>query len=191
MAKSDKFDNAVARATGNQSDDAGAMVAPPGTEGMLSKFTPEDIQAKLATGKYEAAPQLLSLKPGQQITGILEGHGPAAEFIDNNTGEVKEVATWIIADPSGTVRVSILSSAQLDKKCNGFIGGEVTIARGNDVNIGGSRRMTEYFVFGPKLPGGKRRQWFDMDDKDRVIDAPAAHHALPVGSNHASETPAS
>jgi hypothetical protein len=170
-SKSSKFNNAVERATGTnpagteieQVDPTGGIAA------MMRPFDAAAMHAKLATGKYEAAPQLVSLKPGQEVTGILEGNGPVAEFTDAATGEITEVKTWIIADPTGSLRISILSSAQLDRKLNGFIGGEVTIGRGPDVNIGGGKRMTEYMVIGPKLAGGQRRQWFDVPNETRML----------------------
>lgn len=188
MSNESKYDKAVTKAQRK----SGELIQPetklvaPGTETMVRDSTPEDIAARLATGKYEAAPQLLSLKAGQEITGILEGHGPVAEFADQDTGVIKEVNTWVIADSTRTVRVSILSSAQLDKKLNGFIGGEVTIARQGDVNIGGGRRMTEYIVFGPRLANGRQRQWFDVPDSERMIETHAEQRALPAAAmNHA------
>jgi hypothetical protein len=99
------------------------------------------------------------------IEGILEGHGPVAEFTktDRNTGEVvtTEVKTWIIALNGGAVRLSILSSAQLDRKCIGFVGSHVKIARGKDSRLPNGNMMTEYTVWGPRLKGGAQRRWFD------------------------------
>lgn len=191
-SKSDKFNKAVTRATGAGNEiDAPTVPLTADVAAMVKATAPGSIAERLSTGKYEAAPQLFKLEPGQEISGVLEGHGPDAEFehLDKVTGVVttSTVKTWIIADPSGAVRVSVLSSAQLDKKMNGFIGGPITIARGQDVNISGGRRMTEYIVFGPKIEG-KRRQWFDVDDTERAIMEARTQHALPAGheSNHAS-----
>jgi hypothetical protein len=171
---------------------------------MVQAFTPEDFAQDIASGKYEAAPQLFKLAEGQKIEGILEGNGPVAEFTDGDTGEVSYVKTWIIADPTGALRVSILSSAQLDRKLNGFIGQKVKIARGKDVNIAGTRkRMTEYMVWGPKLANGQKREWFEMDHMQRAqLEAiRGGHKALPAGNgvagnvidvvDQAAHTPAS
>ncbi len=187
-----KFDKAVTRATGGAAEIVETPTVPMTADvaAMVKQTAPGSIAERLSTGKYEAAPQLFKLEPGQELSGILEGHGPDAEFehSDKLSGVVTTtiVKTWIIADPTRTVRVSILSSAQLDKKLNGFIGDHVTIARGQDVNISGGRRMTEYIVFGEKI-AGKRRQWFDVADTERAMIEAKAQHALPAGeSNHAS-----
>lgn len=169
ISKSDKFAKAVARVT-----EIDVSKPPKSAEAMIKPFTPDQMEADLATGKYEAAPQIVRLAQGTVIEGLLEGHGPDAEFTDATTGEVTIVKTWIIADPTRTVRVSILSSVQLDRKLNGFIGSHVKIARGPDVNVGGGKRMTEYLVYGERLPNGRMRQWFDVTDETRMLAAGAA-----------------
>lgn len=159
---------------------------PKGAESMITKHTPDGLYAKinedLASGKFEAAPQIFKLEEGMVLEGFLEGHGPEAEFTDADTGEVSTVHTWIIANSNRSARVSILSSTQLDKKLNGFIGSFVKIARGREVNIAGTkRRMTEYMVWGPKLAGNQARQWFDVPNEARL--GHGNHHALPAGSD--------
>jgi hypothetical protein len=196
-SKSDDYNKAVARATGQGAGATGELMKapPPGVDAMIRTIeNPGDLQAEiqkdLTSGKYEAAPQIMSLKEGQVIEGILEGNGPLAEFTDADTGEVSYVKTWIIADPTGAVRVSILSSAQLDRKLNGFIGGPVKIARGKDVNVAGTRRrMTEYMVWGPRLGGGKKRQWFDVSNETRMALEAGQHKALPAGNNGVIDVP--
>jgi len=142
---------------------------------LIKPFAETAMREKLASGEYEAAPEIMRLEEGQQITGILEGNGPQAEFIDK-MGVVTYVNTWIVADRTGSVRVSLLSSVQLDKKLPGFVGCEVTIARGPQVDVGGGQRMTKYFVMGPRLPGGQRRRWA----QEQVIEADT--RALPAGN---------
>jgi hypothetical protein len=185
-----KYDQAVARATGkdapNGSTDMVAGTPPPGAEAMVKTYTPEQLQKhiadELSTGKFEAAPQLFKFIEGQTVEGILEGNGPEAEFTDEDTGEVTHTKTWIIADVTGAMRISILSSVQLDRKLNGFIGHHVKIARGRDTRIG-KRIMTEYFVWGHKLPGGKKRQWFELSNEQRAaIEAGEDARALPPGT---------
>jgi hypothetical protein len=191
-SKSDQYNTAVARATGGGA--AGAQTGelmkaqPPEAAALIKTMSPEEMKAEiaadLASGKFEAAPEILSLKEGQRIEGILEGNGPMAEFTDQDTGEVTNVKTWILADDTGAVRVSILSSAQLDRKLNGFIGYKVKIARGKEVNIAGTRkRMTEYAVWGPRLANGQKRQWFDVSNETRMALAQGnGHKALPAGN---------
>lgn len=193
-SKSEQYNQAVTRATGNAGAAAGGVQAgelmkaqPPEAAALIKTMTPEEMKQEIATdlasGKFEAAPEILSLKEGQRIEGILEGNGPLAEFTDADTGEVTYVKTWILADDTGAVRVSILSSAQLDRKLNGFIGYKVKIARGKEVNIAGTRkRMTEYAVWGPRLANGKKRQWFDLSNAERM--------ALEQGNGHQKALPA-
>lgn len=184
-SKSQKYDQAVAKATGAQTAEITTPV-PKGAESMITKYHPDALLAKinedLASGKYEAAPQIFKFETGTVVEGFLEGNGPDAEFTDHETGEVTTVKTWIIANANRSARISILSSAQLDKKLNGFIGSFVKIARGNEVNIAGTkRRMTEYMVWGPKLPNGQPRQWFDVSNEARLA-AGNNHRALPAGN---------
>jgi hypothetical protein len=186
MAESEKYSKAVTKATG-QGETAMTTEPPPGAEAMVTKLHPDALQKQinddLRSGKFEAAPQIFKFEQGMMIEGFLEGNGPSHDFVDADTGEVTTVKTWILADKSRSVRISILSSAQLDRKLNGFIGSWVKIARGKEVNIEGSRkRMTEYLVWGPKLPGGKERQWFDVPNEARLA-AGNSHHALPSGND--------
>jgi len=190
-SKSDKYNQAVAKATGKETGaaQAGEIVtaAPKNAEALVKTFHPDALAQEfakdMASGTFEAAPQILSLQKGQMVEGILEGNGPVAEFKDGDTGEVTFVQTWVIKDPSGAVRISILSSAQLDRKLIGFIGHYVKIARGEDVPVAGTKkRMTEYMVWGPKLPGGQQRQWFEISNEKRAeIAAGAAQRSLPAG----------
>lgn len=175
----------------NDGPQTGDLMKPPPAEAMVMIRNFENpaeltqvIRDDLASGGFEAAPQLMSLKEGQMIEGICEGNGPDAEFHDNDTGEVTYVKTWIIADPTGAVRVSILSSVQLDRKLLGFIGCPVKIARGKDANIAGTRkRMTEYQVWGPRLPGGRKRQWFDIPAEKRAELEIIERRALPAAGH--------
>ncbi len=169
-----KYEEAVRRATGGQSEEStssGRVTNP-----MISEFQDGELAEMLSNGEWEFAPQVMSLEEGQKVEGILEGNGPMAEIRDRDTGEVKEVATWIIASKDGTQRVSILSSAQLDKKLPPFIGGLVKIVRGKDIKISNGHRCTEYLVGGPKLANGQRRSWVAKP----VLDVPAQVKELPA-----------
>ena len=198
MSEGSKFDRSVDHARNKAAGGAmtpapGAQAPattehPPGVAVMVKQFgSAEGLQAEvnedLASGKFEAAPRIFKFLPYSRIEGFLEGHGPMAEFTDTDTGEVTYVKTWIIANHDKSVRISILSSAQLDRQLNGFIGSWVKIARGGEVNIAGTRkRMTEYAVWGPRNPGGVPRQWFDLSNEDRArIAASNGQHALPAG----------
>lgn len=166
--KPTKFDQAAARARGETTAaEPQAMVVTQDVTGMLGPTNPDELQALLASGEYEAAPQLLTVAEGQTVTGLLEGNGPDAEFTDEHTGIVRTVKTWVIS--RGGLRVSILSSAQLDRKLPPFVGGEVRISRGQDKKHAGGI-YTEYLVMGPKRSDGTVRNW-------------ATRPQLPVGSS--------
>jgi hypothetical protein len=190
MSTSEKYDKAVAKATGTSAHGTQEISTPvpKGAESMVQKFHPDALIQKinddLASGKFEAAPQIFKIEEGMVVEGFLEGNGPDAEFTDAETGEVTTVRTWIIANENRSARISILSSTQLDKKLNGFIGSFVKVARGREVNISGTkRRMTEYMVWGPKLPSGQSRQWFDVPNEARLASGNHHGRALPAPSS--------
>lgn len=161
--KKSKYDRAVDAARGIKSTDL--ETTKPGEldtsilpAGMLvdSAAVGAELAAKIKSGEWEQAPQLLTLKAGQTIMAILEGNGAPAEFVDEDTGVVNHEQTWILSRDG--VRVSILGSAQLNKKLPPFVGGAVAITRGAEVR-NGSRVYTDYLVLGPKRPDGKVRDW--------------------------------
>lgn len=116
-----------------------------------------DLAAALASGEWEAPPQLFDLKEGDAVKGILEGEGVPASLPDPRTKEMKDVKTWILRSVEDKgVRISILGSAQLDRKLPGFIGDVVIIKRGGEIQTKGGGRVTEYLVAGPKRPEGAR-----------------------------------
>ena len=184
-SKSDKYNKAVTRATGGDVESA-APAIPTNTTLVRKVVTKADVDAVMADPSLEFAPQVYSMEQGDLIEGVLEGNGPEAEFERKNehTGEVttNAVQTWIIRSHDGRQRISILSSAQLDKKLPPFVGGPVKIVRGKDLNIDGGRRVTDYLVAGPKLPDGKIRSWASAP-KLPMIDAASAPAALPAGNN--------
>lgn len=179
---STKFNKAVERATGaaagSTGDDVkGGALAQMPTEAasLFSAWTPEDMQAKASSGEYEFAPQLAAIKRGQQITALLEGEGPGNDFVDEKTGEVRHVKSWIMVEPRSGIRISILSSSQLDKKLPPFVGTVVTVARAiEDIELKGGHRCADYMVCGPKLPSGKARVFSMLPEKP-------AQNALPAG----------
>jgi hypothetical protein len=188
MAEASKYDKAVDRAR-NKGDET-AMAPIGDVKAMISTFTAEDIAKEAATGAFEFAPQNIALEPGQKISGILEGMGPGNDFADEDTGIIRHVDSWVIASPDKSLRVSILSSAQLDKKLPPFQGGMVTIARQNDIKLAGGHRCADYMVWGPKLPKGESRVFHSISHK--AIEASATEtKALPAGDpmstgNHAN-----
>jgi hypothetical protein len=176
-----KYDNAVDRATGNKGGkDAGteAPMVVGNTGAMIGEWKPEDLNGLAATGKVEFAPQMMALEPGQKIEGILEGEGPGNDFVNEQTGEVRHVKSWIIRSVDGSMRISILSSAQLDRKVPPFVGGPIGIARDKDVKGGNGFKVGDYKVWGPKLPNGKVRDF----TVPKMIETSATERpALPAG----------
>lgn len=159
MGKPNKFDDAV---NAERAKSRGEVVNTPTTEehnqsltvtsdvaSQIRKVSKEDIAREfeddLRRGDFEIAPQLYSLRAGEVIEGDLE-EGPLAEFVDERTTEKRLTRTWIIT-MRNRARVSILSSAQLDRKVPSFVGGFVKICRGEDVRAG-RNIMTEYLVGG-------------------------------------------
>ncbi len=164
MAESPKYNKAVAKATGAEPTHAPDAIRdqapmPPGVQGMISSADPDTIAQLMQNNDLEFAPQVLSLEEGQRVDGILEGNGPQAEVMDPVDKTTRLVDTWIIAHPLGTARVSILTSAQLERKLPPFIGSPVTIIRGKDIKATSGRRVADYMVAGPKRADGVRRSW--------------------------------
>lgn len=165
---------------------------------MLSRPSQEQIHAMLGRSDLEFAPQVYSLKAGDQITGILEGHGPSTTFTQIDpiarTEVSREVDTWILRHPVSGYRLSILSSVQLDKKLPPFMPAdgfecEVTIFRGEDQKTSKNFRVTDYTVAGTKRPDGKRRSWVQAKviqvegRESRTIDGPATAPQLADGED--------
>lgn len=158
-----KIDQAIQNVRNKENGEQ--LAKPMNAASLVTMATPEElaqIEKDLASGDWDSAPQMLDLAKGQVLYGILEGNGIPAEFerVDKMTGIVttNSVDTWIIRSLVGNVRVSILSSAQLDKKLPGYVGGPVKIVRGDDVNFTGGR-YTDYLVLGPKRADGSIRDW--------------------------------
>lgn len=141
-------------------DEHAGVPALPGISGMVSTDGHTHVIERLKSGEWEAAPQILIIKPGQTVIAHLEGKGPQAEVEDPRTRELKLVDTWILRSLDGTgVRASILTTAQLDKKLPPFQGGAVSITRGETFDTGSGRRVTEYLVAGPTRADGTKRTW--------------------------------
>ncbi len=198
MASSDKYNKSVERATGQAPTHApdAVMDAPPltrGAQAMVLKISEADIGGLMNDATLEFAPQALTLEEGQMIDGFLEGEGPPAEVTDQTTKEMKEVRTWVIRSHDGNARVSILTSAQLEKKLPPFIGGPVKIIRGKDLKTSNARRVTDYLVCGPKLASGKQRSFADPNPTMRALTAGAidttAVDATGAPTNHTAANP--
>jgi hypothetical protein len=133
---------------------------PQGFEGLVGVGTTDAFMRDLVERDWEAAPMLYTIAEGTYVEGILEGNGVPAEFADKRTGEVKEVQTWILRHPKVNLRISILSSAQLDRKLPPYIGGPVKIFRGPAIKLkNNAGEVTDYAVSGPKRADGKPRDW--------------------------------
>jgi hypothetical protein len=160
-SKSEKYNQAVAKATGTAGADqddmkGGAMIVGDVSE-LFTNWTPEDVTEKARSGKYEFAPQMGQIKRGQQLTCFLEGEGPGNDFTNEKTGEVRHVKSWIFVERRSGMRISILSSAQLDRKLPPFVGTVVTVARAKeDIELKGGFRCADFMVFGEKLESGPR-----------------------------------
>lgn len=191
--KSEKWAGAVANATGQAMEvtgEAGAdlmkIMGGGDAASMIKKHADKKsveavVEEMTKSGAWEFAPQLFKLEENDEVSGLLEGNGPPAEFerVDKTTGEITTniVQTWIIASLDGTKRISVLSSVQLDRKLPPFLGGPVKILRGKDINTGNGQRVTDYLVAGPKSKDGTRRSWATKP----VIDVPPAAPQLGGG----------
>lgn len=157
-----------------QDDAGGAIVLPRGAEAMILRPSEQDIANLMSDDTMEFAPQVKKLEEGDMIRGYLEGYGPPVELTQTDAmgrPVTNHVNTWILRSPNGSLRMSILSSVQLDKKLKPFIGGMVSIYRGKDVKTGtAGRRVTEYLVGGPKRTDGTLRSWVDNSPAS-AIDA--------------------
>lgn len=201
MAESPKYKAAVARATGQAPEPTpGATTDAPvlssGMHAMIGSVSQEEIGQLMNDPTLEFAPQALTLEEGQRVSGILEGEGPMAEVTDPTTKEMRPVRTWVIRSSDGNARVSILTSAQLEKKLPPFIGGPVQILRGKDVKTQSGRRVTDYLVCGPKLKDGKQRTFSNPNpaplalpsviDTTAVDASGAPTNAAPANAEQAS-----
>jgi hypothetical protein len=153
---------------------------------MLMKPTEDDIAKFMNDSEMEFAPQVHSLEEGEMIAGILEGRGPSTTFSQEDPFTrqtvTREVDTWIVAAPNGGMRLSILSSVQLDRKLPPCIGAYVRIFRGKDKKTLKGFRVTDYMVSVRKQEDGQSRSWVQKDVIDvqgKFIDAPDAP-ALPA-----------
>ena len=192
VSTSSKYSAAVDRATGKAAEmtpETGITVPQhEDVKTMLLKPSQEQIDVMMADPGLEFAPQVHSLEEGELITGILEGNGPSTTFSqkDNATGiEItREVDTWIIRHPMSGLRLSILSSVQLDTKLPPFVNGAVSIYRGKEVKTSKGFRVTNYTVAGPKRPDGSLRSWVKpkiIDAASRVIDGQIDQAQIPAG----------
>lgn len=189
MGESKKYNAAVAKATGAEPAHAPDAIReqspmPPGVQGMISSADNDSIAELMSNNELEFAPQVLSLEEGQRVDGILEGNGPQAEVMDPVDKTMRLVDTWIIAHPLGTARVSILTSAQLERKLPPFIGSPVTIIRGKDIKATSGRRVADYMVAGPKRADGVRRSWATLPAASTQQALPATTEA-PAATNNA------
>ena len=191
---SGRYESAVAKATGQAPADAGqesvaVVPLPKGVSSMLTKPSQEEINALMADPGLEFAPQVHSLETDEMISGLLEGRGPSTTFtqVDPATQRpiTREVDTWILKHPTSGLRLSILSSVQLDRKLPPFIGSQVTIHRGKETKTSNGFKVTNYTVAGPFRTDGKARSWVRppdvIDVQSKTIDGDQGAPQLPPG----------
>ncbi len=156
-----KYDQSVARARGESmtltKDDVGTLSVngPPTIDdiaasalGVVEHSNPSVLTDALASGDFEMATQLLTLKEGDMLRGVLESEGSVVfEDMDRKTGEVikRDARTWTIRVASG-IRVSILGAAALDRQLKDAIGRNVIICRGKETKTRQGMNLTEYLV---------------------------------------------
>lgn len=192
MAES-KYQKAVDKVQGTGASENNAPTIPIKHQ---DAFITSDVDQKMVDAvsqdeSLETAPELYTMKEGDMVVGILEGHGPDAEFerVEKGTGIVSTstVKTWIIASQDRRKRISILSSAQLDRKMAPFTGGLVKVIRGKDVPTNNGQRVTNYLVAGPKLEAGQTRNWAT---KPQIEATGVEVKQLPAGDAPANHAPA-
>lgn len=189
--KSDKFAQAVKKATGQEMTVTGAdaglgelkalEVIPLGFGEIAKPFTPDEAAVTMASGKYEWAPRVLQLVEGLLVEGILEGRGEDVEMdqVDPvaKTVSTKIVSTWVLRAPRTGLRASFLTAAQLESKLPPFIGVMVKIFVGPMRESKKGHRYRDYLVGGDKLPDGQQRVFSRPTlalPAGKVIDASAA-----------------
>lgn len=188
---SKKFNETVGRATGKTEEDGGNVLAVVSKEvkAMVSKPSQAQIDAIMADESLEFAPQVHTLEEGDLIEGYLEGNGPGTEFTqkDQVTGQevTRHVNTWILRHPTSGMRLSILSSTQLDDKLPPFKGSMVSIYRGKERKTNKGFRVTDYTVCGPPRADKKPRSWVKelapIDVESRELPASATTPQLGAG----------
>lgn len=201
-SKFDKAVNAARHKDEGNKEEPGQAILPRGAAVMIVKPTAEEIAAAMGDESMEFAPQVHSLEEGEMIMGILEGKGPSTTFTQEDPFTKmmvsRPVDTWIIASARRAadgswiatgLRMSILSSIQLDKKLPPCIGAYVKIFRGKEVRTSKGFRVTDYMVSVERKKDGGSRSWVRpleaIDVPSRAIDAPAAAPQLSDGSHPA------
>lgn len=181
---STKYAETVNRATGAAGESDAPEIQTPASV-MVRTVNDAELAKLMSDPTQEFAPQARSLVEGELIEGILEGEGPPAEMPNRETGVPQLVKTWIFASIDGGLRISILSTAQLDKKLPPFVGSKCRVVRGKDMKTGtAGRKVTEYMVSGDKRSDGTRRTWARPVVIDaQAIEAPATAGQLTSGTS--------
>lgn len=163
-----KFDKAVKRARGEDIEetalartDAPQTLGALGSDGVASLVRRADAQTladRMRSGEIEAAPQLLTLEDGTEITARVLKSGTTEVESLNQPGVMETKTNWHLQllDPETYApgpRVSILGSAQLDRQLAEVVGKVAIIARGGTIKTKKGRQMTEYFVAEVKRTG--------------------------------------
>lgn len=167
MAKSDKFEKAVARAEGKPEDaEQHALSVIQGDMSMeMDQIDPMELAKLVASGQMEAGQQIVELTEGMGIRGQLLGRGEPAVLDDpNRPGEMRSVPTWRMRLRSGVV-CTFIGAAQLERQLPPFVGrkGETIIVRGATTKQKGkAKQLTHYMVVGPPSTAPR----FD----ERIID---------------------
>jgi hypothetical protein len=151
MAKSDKFDQAIAKVENKALSEIGTDKV----KSFVGRANVAEIQALIESDEIDEADQLLTLGEGDQITGEYMGPGTAEIEDLNDKGKKKTVTTHkiVLRDPETWERgprVSILGAAQLDRQLGSvmeryYIGVPVLVARGATKRTPKGVQMTDYF----------------------------------------------
>lgn len=93
---------------------------------------------------------MVSLDDGRAIRGIFEGSGPPVEMTDPQTGELRDVGTWLLR-VAKNVCFQFATSAQLDAKLKSYPVGEVVSIRklAESKRSRAGRVVSQYLVSDP------------------------------------------
>jgi hypothetical protein len=153
-SKSNKLDNAISRARGEEApadESAQAMTILSGTgDESITTFSPEELVKLLREKGYQSGERFLELQPGQMLSGYLTGMSWTKVQNPSDPRLVNDVRQWRFELDSGA-RVSHLGSAQLDRQLMDFPldgGTHVVAAYAGKIATKRSRQMSEWFVLG-------------------------------------------
>jgi hypothetical protein len=116
------------------------------TPGVRHYNNAQDIAARVQQAVSDGARvrEVVSLDPGDAITGKLIGHGDIVDFTDVD-GEEKELPTWDFQVATGLI-VGVISSAQLEKRLPALKGKVIEVIRGGQKDTKKGRRVNTFTI---------------------------------------------